>query len=97
MLGFAYARPATQHSLFILLLLSASTQAEVLFAPSVFTAAAETVSHPQQTENGLKKAALRPTAAARLQPASSPVVSPWISQPAKPPDSSAPQPLRLRF
>lgn len=97
---FANARSAVQHSLFALLLLSASTQAQVLFAPAVFTTAPpQATSAADSTHSGLLTTALQPAAANRQQPVSSPP-SPWIGpskQAIQQPNTDAPKPPRLRF
>lgn len=96
---FAYAYKGIQHSLFVLLLLSTSAQAEVLFAPAVFTtAAAQTTTQAQDqgAHSDQKKAVLQRTAQDHPQPVSSPR-NQWISQPLKASESSAPLPPKLRF
>lgn len=92
-----YVRSIVQHSLLLLLLLSAAAQAEGLLAPAVFiTAPQQTRTHALSTRSSLDKAALQPVAADRQLPAKR-NAGQWLSHSVKPSDSAAPLLPRLRF
>jgi hypothetical protein len=92
-----YARSIAQHSLLLVLLLSAAAQAEGLFAPAVFITAPEQA-HTQaiSTRSGPEKAVLQSVAADRQLPADR-NADQWLSQSVTPPGSPAPLLPRLRF
>ena len=94
---FGYARTTAKFGAFVLVLLSASTQAGGLFAPQVFISAAQqSAPYNQSARSELRKAALQPVFESRQKPPSR-TDRHWINAPTETFRSAAPLPPRLRF